>query len=144
MQLFSRVRHFVTLCTIACQAPLSIGFSRQEYWSALPCPSSVDLPDSGIEPRTPALQAESLLSEPPGKPHIQVYSSLLNSQLLRWICGRDSLNKHWEEGRCKPASFHYIPVFCTNHIGHFLLSGKSPTTFFLISSCWGLFPRSSY
>ena len=57
---------------------------------------------------------------------------------------RDSLNKHWEEGRCKPASFHYIPVFCTNHIGHFLLSGKSPTTFFLISSCWGLFPRSSY
>ncbi|KAF4018722.1 hypothetical protein G4228_010280 [Cervus hanglu yarkandensis] len=45
-----------------------MGFSRQEYWSGLPCPPPGDLPDPGIEPRSPALQAESSLSEPPGKP----------------------------------------------------------------------------
>ena len=51
---------FVTLQTVACQAPLSMGFSRQEYWSGLPCPSLGDLPDPGIEPVAPALQADSL------------------------------------------------------------------------------------
>ena len=50
------------------QAPLPMGFSRQEYWSESPFPSPGDLPDPGIEPRPPALQADSLLSEPPGKP----------------------------------------------------------------------------
>ena len=54
--------------TVACQAPLSMGFSRQEYWSGLPFPSPGDLPDPGIEPRSPALQADALPSEPPGKP----------------------------------------------------------------------------
>ena len=47
-----------------------MGFSRQEYWSGLPFPSSGDLPDPGIEPRSPALQADALPSEPPGKPMI--------------------------------------------------------------------------
>ena len=47
--------------TIDCQAPLSIGFSRQEYWNGLPFPSPGDLPDSGIEPSSPTLQADSLL-----------------------------------------------------------------------------------
>ena len=46
--------------TVACQAPLSMGFSRQECWSGLPFPSPVDLPDPGIEPGSPALQADSL------------------------------------------------------------------------------------
>ena len=54
--------------TVACQAPLAMGFSRQEYWSGLPCPPPGDLPDPGIEPRSVALQADSLPSEPPGKP----------------------------------------------------------------------------
>ena len=45
-------------------------FSRQEYWSGLPFPSLGDLPDPGMEPRSPALQADSLLSKPPGKPHV--------------------------------------------------------------------------
>ena len=49
--------------TVACQAPLSMGFSRQEYWSGLPFPSPRDLPDPGIDPRSPALQADSLLTE---------------------------------------------------------------------------------
>ena len=53
----------VTPWTIACQAPLSMGFSRQEYWSGLPLPSPGDLPDPGIELRSPALQADSLPTE---------------------------------------------------------------------------------
>ena len=50
---------------MAHQAPLCTGFSRRECWSGLPCPSRGDLPDLGIEPRSPALQADPLLSEPP-------------------------------------------------------------------------------
>ena len=58
----------VTLWTIACQALLSMGFSRQEYWSGLPFPSPGDLPDPVIEPRSPALQADSLPTELQWKP----------------------------------------------------------------------------
>ena len=54
--------------TVVYQASLSMGFSRQEYWSGLPFPSPGDLSDPGIEPRSPALQADALPSEPPGKP----------------------------------------------------------------------------
>ena len=53
--------------TVACQAPLSMGFPRQGYWSGLPFPSPEDLPDPGIEPGSPALQTDSLPFEPPGK-----------------------------------------------------------------------------
>ena len=59
----SRVRLFVTPWTVAHQALLSMGFSRQEYWSGLPLPSPGDLPDQGIEPRSSALQADSLPTE---------------------------------------------------------------------------------
>ena len=58
---------FAIPLTIAYQASLSMGFSRQEYWNGVPFPSSGDLPDPGIEPRSPALQADALPSEPPGK-----------------------------------------------------------------------------
>ena len=61
-----------TLCDpidyIACQAPLSMEFPTQEYWSGLPFPSPGDLPKPGIKPGSPSLQADSLLSEPSGKP----------------------------------------------------------------------------
>ena len=69
----SHVRLFVTPWTVALQAPvarqapLSMGFSRQEYWSGLPFPSPGDLPNSGIEPGSCALQADALSSEPLGK-----------------------------------------------------------------------------
>ena len=53
--------------TVAYQASPSMGFSRQEYWSGLPFPSPGDLPDPGIEPGSPALEADALTSEPPGK-----------------------------------------------------------------------------
>ena len=69
---FSRVRLFVThtdLWTLALQAALSMGFSKQEYRSGLPFPSPGDLRDPGIEPGSPALKADSLPSEPPKKPN---------------------------------------------------------------------------
>ena len=59
----------LTLCDsmqLACQASLSMGVSRQEYWSGLSCHPQGDLPNPGIQPRSPALQADSLLTEPPG------------------------------------------------------------------------------
>ena len=65
---FGRVQFFVTPLTVALGAPLSMGFTRQEYWSGLPCPPAGNLPDPGIEPGTPALQADSSPSEPLGKP----------------------------------------------------------------------------
>ena len=65
--LFSHVWLFVTPRTVANQASLSMGFSKQEYRSGLPFPSPGDLPDPEIEPRPAALYEESLLSEPPGK-----------------------------------------------------------------------------
>ena len=61
---------FVTLWTVARQAPLFMGFSRQGHWSGLPFPSPMDLPDPGIELRSPALQADSLPTELSGKPSI--------------------------------------------------------------------------
>ena len=64
---FSRVRLCATLWTVACQVPLSIGFSRQEYWSGLPCPSPGYLLNPGIKPRSPAFQVDSLPAELPGK-----------------------------------------------------------------------------
>ena len=65
---FSRVRLFATPWTVAYQAPPSLGFSRQEYWSGLPFLSPGDLPNPGIEPGSPAFHADALTSEPPGKP----------------------------------------------------------------------------
>ena len=62
----SCVQLFVTPWTVAHQAPPSMEFSRQEYWSGLPFPSPGDLPDPGIEPGSPALQVDALLSELPG------------------------------------------------------------------------------
>ena len=63
---------FVTLWTLASQAPLSMGLPRQEYWSGLPFPSLGDLPNPGIEPRAPELQAESLPTELQGKPSFRI------------------------------------------------------------------------
>ena len=67
-QLSSHVQLFATPWTIALQAPPPMGFSRLEYWSGLPFPSPGDLPNPGIEPRSPTLQADALPSEPAGKP----------------------------------------------------------------------------
>ena len=65
LESLSHVRLFATPWTVAYQAPQSMEFSRQEYWSEWPFPPPRDLPNPGIEPRSPALQADSLPSEPP-------------------------------------------------------------------------------
>ena len=77
----SRVRLFETPLTRAHQAPLSMGFSRPEYWSGLPFPSPGDLSDPGIERGCPALQADSLLSEPQGSRLMIKFSVLKKHQL---------------------------------------------------------------
>ena len=72
---FSHVRLFATPWTVACQAPLSMGFSRQEYWNGLPVPSPGDLPNPGIKPSSPALQAVALSSEPSEKHNFPLENS---------------------------------------------------------------------
>ena len=74
-QLLSPVRLFVTPWTVAHQAPLSMGFPRQEYWSGMPFSFSRDLPDPGRQPTLPALQADSLPNGPLGKPSLPVVNS---------------------------------------------------------------------
>ena len=59
---------FVNPWTVACQAPLSMGFPKQDYWSGLPSPSLEDYPDPGTKPESPALQADSLLLSHQGSP----------------------------------------------------------------------------
>ena len=75
MKSLSRVQLLETPRTVTYQAPPSMGFSRQEHWSGLPFPSPGDLPNPGIEPGSPALQVDSLLSETPGKPGVRLGSA---------------------------------------------------------------------
>ena len=85
MKSLSRVQLFGTPWTVAYQAPPSMGFSRQEYWSGLPFSSPGDLPDPGIKLGSPAFQTDTLTSEPPGKPNKWWYSApnlgLFNSRV---------------------------------------------------------------
>ena len=95
---FRHVRLFATPWTVAHQAPLSMGFSRQEYWSGSPFPSPEDLP-FGMEPRSPTLQADALPSEAPGKPEVKVIQScpticnpidytahgIVQARILEWV-----------------------------------------------------------
>ena len=99
--------------TEACQISLSMEFSRQEYWSGLPFPSPRDLPNPGIKPRSPTLQADSLPSEPPGKP------AVVCNQLQNSTAGRD-------------------PTSCCLGLGW--SSGNPPWG---TSSCWDLDPGLS-
>ena len=92
---FSHVRIFVILWTIARQAPLSMGSSRQEYWSGLPCPPPGDLPSPGIEPASlvsPALAGGFFTTVPPGKPHTLHLGEIggrrrRGRQRMRWLDG---------------------------------------------------------
>ena len=74
VKLLSHVQLFATAWTVAYQASPSMGFSRQGYWSGLLFPSPGDLPDPGIEPASPTLQADALPSEPPEKPTWYIYT----------------------------------------------------------------------
>ena len=87
--------------TVARQAPLSMGFSRQEYWSGLPFPSPADLPNPGTEPRSPALQVDSLLSEPPGKPFKVRWAKLEDHKNYVDTCGNSIPCTKGGSGGCK-------------------------------------------
>ena len=90
MKSLSRVRLFATPWTVVYQAPQSTEFSRQEYWSGLPFPSPGDLPNRGIEPGSPCLQADILPSEPPGKRSSVIFFQysfmLLSIMVLHILC----------------------------------------------------------
>ena len=78
----TRYRRIPTTCTIACQVPLSMEFSRPEYWSGQPFPSPGDLPNPGIDPKSPALQADSLPSKPQGKSKDRINCYIYNAKTI--------------------------------------------------------------
>ena len=84
VQSLSRVRHFVTPWTVAHQAPLSMGFPRQDYWSGLPFPAPGDLPNPRIKPVSPTLAKLFFTTEPPGKPAVVISRCMcVHAQLLQ-------------------------------------------------------------
>ena len=114
---FSRVLLFETPCTVALQAPLSMGFSRQEYWSGLPCLSPEDLPNPGFKLGFSALQVDSLPAEPQGKPKLLIKSGKLLTLISKYY--------FWSFtsllGLCKS---HYIYIFIIDgvlYISNFLV-----------------------
>ena len=95
--LFSHVQLFTTPCNVACLAFLSMGFSRQEYWSGLPFPSPGDLLNPGIEPKSPAFQVDSLLLSHQGRSSRRYYS-LLNTPTLQevmWMAWTSMQSINW-------------------------------------------------
>ena len=102
MKSLSHVQLFATPWTVAHQAPLSMGFSRQEYWSGLPFPSPGDLPNPGIKPRCPSLQADALTSEPPGKPLIILVSRYIigASQVAQRLKHLPAMRETWVQSLC--------------------------------------------
>ena len=85
----SCVQLFATPWTITYQTPLFMGFSKQEYWNGFPFPSPGDFPDPGLKPRSPALQADALPSEPPGKPkNVQTTVQLHSFHILARLCSK--------------------------------------------------------
>ena len=127
----------LTLATpysVARQTPLSLGFSRQEYWSGLPFPCPGDLPNPVIEPGSPALQADSLLTELGEKPYLVRLGKLhpcLNPTLLLCLCSR-AARYGWE----KPYTSCCLVPFSISHLssGELLVLPWNPTTFSLVHS----------
>ena len=108
----SVVSNSVSSWTVADQAPLSMGFSRQEYWSGLPFSPPGDLPDPGIEPWSPALWADALPSKPPGKPQYVKKNVPYPLPRLSWILLL--LSSSWWSSLYQPLqlSDYHLPFFC--------------------------------
>ena len=98
---------FATPWTVACQALLSTGFPRQEYWSRLPFPSPGDLSNPGIEPMSPAMAGGFFTAEPPGKLTMEYYSTLKRSEAhaMRWINLKIIMLSE-KQNRCKSDILH--------------------------------------
>ena len=109
----SHVRLFATPWTVAYQAPPSMVFSRQEYWSGVPFPSPGDLPDPGIEPGSPAFQTDALTSEPPGKP------------IVWYKYTTERLSTHTTRMGFPGSSVGKAPT-CSADVGSISASGRSP------------------
>ena len=114
---FSRVQFFASLWTVAHQTPLSMGFSRQEYWSGLPCPPPGNLPDPEIKPVSSAFQMDSFPVSHQGSP-VKSYSGLVAK-----LC-----STLWDPMDCSPPSSPWdFPGKNTGEGCHFLLQGIFPT-----------------
>ena len=109
----SHVQLSATPWTVARQALLSMGFSRREYWSGLPFPSPGDLPDPGVKPRSPTLQADSLPSEPPGKPQHKSWQTCVRGSVGSWAGSPQQLYGQMPEmpagSICPPTSWSLFP-----------------------------------
>ena len=125
---FSRVQLFATSWTVALQAPLSMEFSRQEYWSGLPCPSPGDPSNPGIEPGSPALQADSLPFEPPGKPQPDRQAEVKSWRTLKNIIKSSELILREQEvlGRFKQENGTVWCIVWKDHSGCHEESTVSP------------------
>ena len=91
MKSLSRVHLFVTPWTVAYQDLRSMGFSRQEYWSGLPFPFPGDLPNPEIEPGSPALQTDPLLSKPLGNPYLSIVRTIYDKLTANIILNSENM-----------------------------------------------------
>ena len=117
--MFSHVQLFATPWTVALQDPLSMGFSRQEYWSGLPCPSPEDLPDPGVKPRYPALQTDSLPST------TTLYKRGNRCRKVRWLINFKKSRSNPAKARswtgCPPCKYFLMPALGVPRGGGLLL-----------------------
>ena len=117
---FSCLQVVATPWTVAHQAPLPMGFSRQEYWSGLPCPPPGDLPNPGIEPASPALQVDSLL--------LRLLGSLRYAIVITSPCGVNKyfscVGRHFETQQL----FRFLPHFGVIYLGQVGLMGSHFTS----------------
>ena len=121
--------------TIASQAPLSMGFPRQEYWSGLPFPSSGDLPNQGIKPESPALQGRFFTIEPPG--NIQYMVVITISFIVSTFSSCSSKKKEWllyPGDLCYWTSITDVLFFSSSYLPFFFLTLSSDHSFPLTSS----------
>ena len=134
-----RVQLFLTPWTVARQAPLSMEFSRQEYWSGLPLSSLEDLSNLGIESGSPALQVDSLPSEPPGKPTcIPTVTKLVYVTRFPHISYRSEIQMSWSKptGPCIVQELPLPPqMWCPCFFCFCLLSNSSSVS---LTCCYGL------
>ena len=135
----SHVRLSVTPWTVAHQAPPSLGFSGQKSWSGLPCLPPGDLPNLGIEPRSPTLQADSLLSETPGKPKNTGVGTLPFPRGSSWLRSQTRVS-------CIAGGF--FTSWATSEVRLFMTPGAvacqaSQSTEFSRQEYWSGFPCSS-